>query len=83
MKQFGHDLWALAMFTFPANLIMVLVQGATSGLFFISPTDGWVEIIIESLAISLMSTVVLVIVTGAFFRWRKGKYYRTKAILHQ
>ena len=73
VRQFGHDPWALAKFVFPGNLIYVLVQGATNGLFFISPTDGWVEIIIESLAISLMSTFVLIIVTGAYFRWRKDK----------
>jgi len=73
VRQFGHDPWALAKFVFPGKFIWVLVQGATSGLFFISPTDGWVEIIIESLAISLMSTFVLIIVTGAYFRWRKDK----------
>ena len=72
-REFGQDPWALGKYAFPANFIMVLVQGATSGLFFISPTDGWVEIIIESLAISLMSTVVLVIVAGAYFRWRMDK----------
>ena len=73
VREFAGDPWALAKFAFPANFTMVLVQGATSGLFFISPTDGWVEIIIESLAISLMSTAVMVIGVGVYSRWRKDK----------
>jgi hypothetical protein len=52
---------------------MVLLWGAILGLFFISPTDGWVEIIDEALAISMMYTGVEVIVVGAYVRWRKKK----------
>jgi len=51
---------------------MVLVQGATTGFFFISPTDGWVEIIAEALAVSLMVMVVEVLGT-TYFRSRKEK----------
>lgn len=54
-------------------ILMVLTLGITTGFFFISPTDGWVEIITEALAVSLMITVVEVIGAGVYFRWRKGK----------
>jgi hypothetical protein len=48
-------------------------MGCYHGVLFISPTDSWVEIIAESLAFSLMVTVVEVIATQAYFRWGKGK----------
>ena len=72
-REFARDPWALGKRTFLGTFIMVLIWGATEGVFFISPTDGWVEIIIESLAISLISTVVMVIGAGAYVRWRKEK----------
>jgi len=70
-REFEHDPWALAKRTFPGTFILVLVLGATTGFLFISPTDGWVEIIVESLAFSLMVTAVEVIATQAYFRWRR------------
>jgi hypothetical protein len=72
-KEIARDPWFWGKVIFTGSFIMVLVMGATNGLFFISPTDGWVEIIIESLAVSLMVTVVEVIGTQAYFRWRKDK----------
>jgi len=72
-REFGHDPWTLAKLSFPGTFTLVLVWGATEGVYFISPTDGWVEIIIESLAASLMLTGVMVIATQAYFRWRKDK----------
>lgn len=72
-RQFGRDPWALAKITFPVTFIMVLLWGATQGFLFISPTDGWVEITTESLAISLISTVAVVIGVAAYSRWRKYK----------
>jgi predicted permease len=70
-REFEHDPWALAKRTFLGNFIMVLVWGATKGFLFISPTDGWVEIIVESLAVSLISTVVMVMGAEVYFRWRR------------
>jgi len=67
-REFGHDPWALAKRTFLGNFILVLLWGATTGFLFISPTDGWVEIIVESLAVSLISTVVMVMGMEAYFR---------------
>jgi len=69
-KEFTRAPWFWGMITFTGNFIMLLSWGATTGVFFISPTDGWVEIIIESLAVSLMVAVVEVIATQAYFRWR-------------
>ena len=69
---FTRDPWLLAKMTFVGTFIGVLVQGATTGFFFISPTDGWVEIIAEALAVSLMVMVVEVLGT-AYFRSRKDK----------
>ena len=71
--SFVRDPWYWGRLTFTGIFILVLVMGATEGVFFISPTDGWVEIIFESLAISLMVAVVEVIGTQAYFRWRKNK----------
>ena len=68
-REFEHDPWALAKRTFLGNFIMVLVWGATTGFLFISPTDGWVEIMVKSLAVSLISTAVMVMGAGAYFRW--------------
>ncbi len=73
MKEITRDPWFWGKLTFTSCFIWVLVNGATTGFFFISPTDGWVEIIAESLAVSLMVAVVEVIGTQAYFRWRKDK----------
>ena len=72
-KEITRDPWFWGRVTFTANFLGVLVLGVTTGFFFISPTDGWVEIIFESLAISLPVAVVEVIATQAYFRWRKDK----------
>ncbi len=72
-KEIARDPWYWGRLRFTASFIMVLVMGSTTGLFFISPTDGWVEIIFESLALSLMAAAVDVIGTQAYFRWRKDK----------
>ena len=72
-REFTHDPWVIVKRTFPGTFILVLVWGATTGFLFISPTDGWVEIIAEALAFSLMVTAVEVIATQAYFRWRKEK----------
>ena len=69
---FTRDPWLLAKMAFASSFIMALVQGATTGFFFISPTDGWVEIVAEALAVSLMVMVVEVLGT-AYFRSRKDK----------
>jgi len=69
---FTRDPWFLAKVAFVGTFIMVLVQGATTGFFFISPTDGWVEIVAEALAVSLMVMVVEVLGTS-YFRSRKEK----------
>ena len=70
--RFARDPWLLAKTAFVGTFIMVLVQGATTGFFFISPTDGWVEKIAEALAVGLMVAVVEVLGT-AYFRSRKEK----------
>ena len=79
-RKFEYGLWTLARRAFQGNFITVLIGGApwpgkphNYGFWFISPTDGWVEIITEVLAISLMVTAVEVIGAGAYFRWRKDK----------
>ena len=72
-KEITRDPWYWGRVTFAASFIGVLVLGATTGFFFISPTDGLVEIIVESIAVSLMVAVVEVIGTQAYFRWRKDK----------
>ena len=61
VREFGHDPWTLAKLSFPGTFTLVLVWGATEGIYFISPTDGWVEIITEALAFSLMVMAVEVI----------------------
>ena len=68
---FTYDLWALGKKLFVGCFLLVLLLGVTTGFFFISPTDDWVEIIAEALAISLMLTVVEVIGVGVYFRWRR------------
>jgi len=71
-REFEHDTWALAILgTFIGTFGWVSICGATTGFFFISPTDGWVEIIAEALALSLMMTAVEVIGIGAYLRWRR------------
>ncbi len=70
-REFERNPWALAKSTFLTTFIMVLVWGATTGVYFISPTDSWLEIIIESLAVSLISTVIMVMGAGVYFRWRR------------
>jgi predicted permease len=74
-REFEHDPWALAKRTFPLAFTLALVFGSTQGLYFISPTYSWVEIIVESLAVSLIFTVVMVMGAEVYFRWRK----RTRA----
>ncbi len=69
---FTRDPWLLAKVAFVGSFIMALVQGATTGFFFISPTDGWLEIVAEALAVGLMVMVVEVLGT-AYFRSRKDK----------
>ena len=51
----------------------ILIWGATTGFFFISPTDGWVEIMIESLVTSLGVTVVMVLGGRTYLRRKKDK----------
>lgn len=77
-RKFELDLWTIARRAFLGNFIMVFISGApwpgkpnNYGFWFISPTDGWVEIMTEVLAISLMITAVQVMGTGAYFRWRR------------
>jgi hypothetical protein len=70
-KEIARDPWFWGRTTFIGSFIMVLVWGATTGFFFISPTDGWVEIIAEALVVSLMVMVVEVVATQAYFRWRR------------
>ena len=59
--SFTYDPWAAGKRSFAMWFIMALILGATTGWFFISPTDGWVEIITEALAFSLMVMAVEVI----------------------
>jgi len=70
---FTFDPWATGKRSFAMWFIMALILGATTGWFFISPTDGWVEIISEALAFSLMVMAVEVIGAEAYLRWRKDK----------
>ena len=72
-KEFVRDPWFWGRLRFTASFLMVLVMGATTGFFSISPTDGWVEKIAEAIAVGLMVAVVEVIGTQAYFRWRKDK----------
>lgn len=69
--EFNTDPWALGKNLFAGNFISILIWGAKDGFFFISPTDGWVEIIAESLAASLTVTIGMVMVARAYSRWRK------------
>ena len=71
--EYENDPWALGKNLFAGNFMSILIWGATTGFFFISPTDGWVEIIIESLVASLITTVSMVLVAGAYLRWRTDK----------
>ena len=66
-RKFEYDLWTLARRAFLGYFIGVFIGGApwpgkpnNYGFWFISPTDGWVEIMTEVLAISLMATAVTV-----------------------
>ena len=70
-RLFGDNLWTLGLIIFLGDFPMILIWGATEGVYFISPTDGWVEIIVESLAVSLIFTVVMVMGVGAYSRWRR------------
>ena len=65
--------WALGKRFYFGNFILVLFWGATKGFFFISPTDGWVEKIVEALVLGLMLTFVQVKITEVYSRWRKDK----------
>ena len=67
----SYDRWLKT--TFVGNYIMTFGIGARTGIWFISPTDGWVEILAEALAISLAMTVVEIIGAEAYLRWRKDK----------
>jgi len=70
---FTYDPWAIVKTRLVAWFLMALTLGATTGYFFVSPTDTWVEIITGALAVSLMLTAVEVIGAGAYFRWRKDE----------
>ena len=70
---FTYDPWAIVKTRLVAWFLMALTLGATTGYFFVSPNDTWVEIITGALAVSLMLTAVEVIGAGAYFRWRKDK----------
>jgi hypothetical protein len=67
----SYDRWRKT--TFVGIFIMTFGIGARTGIWFISPTDGWVEIIAEALAISLATTAVQIIGAEAYLRWRKDK----------
>ncbi len=69
--EYENDPWALGKNLFAGNFMSILTWGATTGFFFISPTDGWVEILIESLVASLMVTVVMVLGGRTYLRWKK------------
>ncbi len=71
--EFARDPWVLGKNLFAGNFMSILIWGATTGFFFISPSDGWMEIITKALAFSLMVMAVEVIGAGAYFRWRKDK----------
>lgn len=73
--RMSNDPWAFAKMSLPGTFLLVLLWGATTGFFFISPTDGWVEIIVESLGISLMISAVEVIAAGSYFRWRSARKF--------
>ena len=70
---FSYDPWFIVKTSLVGWFLGSLILGATTGWFFISPTDGWVEIITEALAFSLMVTAVEAVGAGAYFRWRKDK----------
>ncbi len=67
----SYDRWLKT--TFVGNFIMTFGIGARTGIWFISPTDGWVEILAEALAISLAMTAVMVLGGRAYLRWKKEK----------
>jgi len=69
--RFSYDHWRKT--TFVGNFIMTFGIGARTGFWFISPTDGWVKIIFEALAISLAMTTVEIIGAEAYLRWKKDK----------
>ena len=71
--RMSNDPWAMAKMSFPGTFILVLFWGATKGFFFISPTDGWLEIVAEALAFSLIVSAVEVIGAVAYFRWRSAR----------
>ena len=71
---FTYDPWAIVKTRLVTWFLMALILGATTGYFFISPTDSWVEIITGALVISLIITVVEVIGVGVYLRWKKDKY---------
>ncbi len=70
---FTYESWARAKTRVIAWFLMALILGTTTGYFFVSPTDTWVEIITGSLLISLILTGIEVMGAGAYFRWRKDK----------
>ena len=72
-KEVALDPWFWGRVTWTASYLMVFALGTTTGFFFISPTDGLVEIVAEAIAVSSTVAVVEVIGTQAYFRWRKDK----------
>jgi len=76
---FTFDPWTIVKTRLVSWFLMALILGATTGYFFVSPTDTWVEIITGALVISLILTVVEVIGAGAYFKWRKARATIPKA----
>ncbi len=71
---FAYDPWAIVKTRLVTWFLMASILGATTGYFFISPTDGWAEIITGALVISLIITAVETIGVGIYIRWKKDKY---------
>ncbi len=72
---FTYDPWAIIKTRLVTWFLMALILGATTGYFFISPTDGWAKIITGALAMSLILTTVELIGSGAYLRWRSARKF--------